>query len=109
MHTSSAWLTVQEQMKSVRNLGQKDRVKSDGTALRGQPKAAVPTRSLLLQKLVATGVVLCRNQDQARAPCFRLLPRLGAKCVQDTDDGCISGENTQADGCDDSNEEYGGH
>jgi hypothetical protein len=61
------------------------------------------------KELVAAGVVLCRDQNQARAACFRLLPRLGPKRVQNADDGCISGENTQADGCDDGHEEYGGH
>jgi len=54
-------------------------------------------------------VVLCGEQNQARAAGFGLMLRLGAECVQDADDGGIRGENAQAHGCDDSGEEEDRH
>jgi hypothetical protein len=71
--------------------------------------AAVSTQDCHYESLIAAGVVLCGNQNLYARACFRLLPRLGSERVQDTDDGRISSENTQANGCDDGNEEYGGH
>ena len=59
--------------------------------------------------LVAAGVVLRGDQDQARAARFRLLLGLAAERVQDADDGGVSGENAQANGCDDGGEEEDGH
>jgi len=82
----------------------KAKVKGYGAALRGQPRAAVPT-----YELVAAGVVLRGDQDQARTARFRLLLGLAAERVQDADNGGICGENAQANGCDDGGEEEDGH
>jgi len=57
--------------------------------------------------LVAAGVVLRGDEDQARAARLRL--RVAAERVQDADDRDIRGENAQADGCDDGDEEEDGH
>ena len=59
--------------------------------------------------LVAAGVVLRRNQDQARPARFSLLLRPVAECPQNADDGGIGGENAEAHGCDDGEEEDDGH
>ena len=58
-------------------------------------------------KLVAAGVVLRRDQNQARAAGFRL--RIAAKRVQNADDGGVGSENAQANRCDDGYEEHDGH
>jgi hypothetical protein len=47
------------------------------------------------------------DQDQAWAGSLRL--RVAAECVQDADDSNISGENTEANGSDDCDEEQDGH
>ena len=60
-------------------------------------------------KLVAAGVVLRGNQDQARAARFRVLLRCAAEGVQDADDRGVCGENAEADGCDYGGEEEDGH
>ena len=57
--------------------------------------------------LIAAGVVLGRDQDQAWAGRFRL--RVAAERVQDADDRDIGGQNTQANGRDDGDEEEDGH
>ena len=57
--------------------------------------------------LVAAGVVLRGDEDQARAARLRL--RVAAERVQDADDRDIRGENAQADGCDYGDEEEDGH
>ena len=71
--------------------------------LDGQPRAAAPQ----IHKLVAAGLVLRRYQDQARAGRLRL--RVAAKGVQDADDCSVRGENAQANGRDDCQEEDDGH
>lgn len=60
-----------------------------------------------MKSLVAAGVVLRGDQDQARAARFRL--RVAAEGVQDADDRDIGGENAQAHGCDYGDEEEYGH
>src|SRR5579859_3123934 len=57
--------------------------------------------------LVAAGVVLGGDQDQAWAARFRL--RVAAERVQDADDRDIRGENAEANGRDDGDEEEDGH
>lgn len=59
--------------------------------------------------LVAAGVVLCRNQHQARAAWFGWLLRTAAEGVQNYDDGRVRGENAQANGGDYGKEEDCGH
>jgi hypothetical protein len=66
-------------------------------------------RLSLHTNLVAAGVVLRGNQDQARAARFRLRLRGSAERVQDADDGGVGGENAEAYGCDDGGEEEDGH
>lgn len=60
-----------------------------------------------IKNLVAAGVVLRGDQDQARAARFRL--GVAAERVQDADDRDIRGENAQANGRDDGDEEEDGH
>ena len=59
------------------------------------------------RKLVAAGVVLGRNEDEAWAR--RLLPGGAAKRVQNANDSGVGSENSQANGCDDGYEEQDGH
>jgi len=66
-------------------------------------------RLSLQTNLVAAGVVLRGDQDEARAAGFGLLLRRAAESVQDANDGGIRGENAQADGCDDGEGKNDGH
>ena len=59
------------------------------------------------RKLVAAGVVLGRNEDEAWAR--RLLPGSAAKRVQNANDRGVGSENSEANGCDDCYEEQDGH
>ncbi len=74
------------------------RVRSSWTA-----EAAVPNT----RNLVAAGVVLRGNQDQARAARFRL--RVAAERVQDAEDRDIGGQDAEANGRDDGDEEEDRH
>jgi len=56
---------------------------------------------------VAAGVILSRNQDQARAGRFGL--RSAAECVQDGDDGGVRGENAEPNRDYDCEEDDDGH
>lgn len=57
--------------------------------------------------LVAAGVVLGGNEHQARASWLRL--RIASEGLQDADDSDIGGENSEADGCEDGQEQNDGH
>src|ERR1019366_549616 len=80
------------------NSGRKGRVKLRSTDSR---RRLSPHKNL-----VAAGVVLRGNQDQTRAARFRL--RVPAERVQNADDRDIRGENAQANGRDDGDEEEDG-
>ena len=71
------------------------------------PGVRVKRQSSRPYDLVAAGVVLRGDQDQARTARFRL--RVAAERVQDADDRDIRGENAEANGCDDGDEEENGH
>ena len=63
-------------------------------------------QQLVLEKkgrLVAAGVVLRGNQDQART--CRLWPGDSAECIEDAEDGSLSCQDTQAHGGDHSKAE----
>jgi hypothetical protein len=74
------------------------RVRSSWTA-----EAAVPNT----RNLVAAGVVLRRDQDQARTARLRL--GIAAEGIQDADDRDIRGQNAQANGREDGDEEEDRH
>ena len=75
----------------------------------GRERLSQHLKSIGLQELVAAGVMLRGNQDQARAARFGLMLRLGAERVQDADNGGISREYAEANGRDDGEGEDDGH